>query len=855
MLVGAVWALGLGCAKEETEPRGQLMLALTTDMAPPKDFDRVEVELLTFGSVEFKNQYTLGKGKLKLPATLGIAAGKQPDQPVTIRVIGRLGREARYLREIVTTVPKDRIATLSVNIEWLCLEHAEETTESEVESTCAAGKTCVAGECVSSELDSSTFADYQPQDIFGGGDGTGNGSCFDTVGCFAEGEEVAVDVDDCSIDAVAASDLSIALTREPGTEGICGPQACLIPLDAGAPGGWVTEGSRILLPAAVCERLQSQDVLGVAVTTACDAKTPGLPTCGDWSSVTTEPGSTNGKAPDGFELPTAGGGGEAGQDDHAGEAGEAGEAPGDGGTASGGRNQGGTASGGTEPTGGSLERGGAGNAGEAVGVGGDAAGGSSYGGGGAATVGGTSSFGGDSPVGGASPIGGVTSFGGNPSMGGASTGGVGEGGEPPVVSELPELCARATENWHLDQHQEIGTRATLNHSMDFVAFGTVAYDTDVPRGAFRFDGATQLGVADNPQLDLGTDDLALSAWVKIPASSEISRRIISHGAHGNLNSGYALMEWCAGWGTVPCGGVAFLLGLDSVGEWLVGTCEPMDDGQWHHYVVNVRRDSEIEFFVDGSLLAAPCSGTASSAAWSGDVPGRIDHLADTNIDTPCPFCFGGACQQNGVCTGNSETESNTIVEPFTGSVDEVAVFREPLSAQDVSALYNEGQAPALCGRALTCTDPEPGGCLWGPWTLDGTSVSWLEEPTYQQASFQLESAGTTGCGVDCVLDCSRGHHDLSGVTGLHFTGEILPAGASFEVAVEASNGTRGCVYVMTALEGRAVYELDLSVGAYCWDDGTTAFSWSEVQQINFKTPWDTASSLQMTISAPEFIRG
>ena len=272
VVLGCCW-LCCACSKGEAERRGELMLTITTDLEPPKDFDEIHVEVLSFGSVQFSNDYAVGERDLRLPSTLGLVVGSEPTEPVTIRVMSSLRGRPRSLREVVTTIPRDRVATLTVKIEWLCLDQVEEQPDGTVTSTCDDGETCVGGSCVPWEVDSTTLPDYAAEDIFGGGDGSGGGSCFDTVGCFASGYSVEVDPETCRFPAVEAlgpnRGVSVALVLGPGSEGICGPEACLVPLDAGGAGGWVEADGEIQLPPVVCDRLEAGDVWGVAVTTAC----------------------------------------------------------------------------------------------------------------------------------------------------------------------------------------------------------------------------------------------------------------------------------------------------------------------------------------------------------------------------------------------------------------------------------------------------------------------------------------------------------------------------------------------------------------------------------------------------------
>lgn len=277
------------CGKEQLPARGQLMLVVSTNMQVPGAFDSIRIEVLSYGSVQFLNDYKVGPTALKLPASLGIVAGSEPGHPVTIRVSSSKNGKVRTLREIVTTVPSDRVATLEAPIEWFCLDRVSSDNAGAASSSCVDGQTCVAGACVATDIDAMTLNDYVVGDVFGGGDGTGIGNCFDTVRCFDSGREVEIDTTSCSIASITATDqqtVSVALVVPTGTpEGICGPRSCWVPLDANSESGWMPNGSRIRLPKAACTQLSSGAARAIAVTTSCTGKTASLPTCGEWSSV------------------------------------------------------------------------------------------------------------------------------------------------------------------------------------------------------------------------------------------------------------------------------------------------------------------------------------------------------------------------------------------------------------------------------------------------------------------------------------------------------------------------------------------------------------------------------------------
>src|SRR4029079_9853901 len=95
--------------------------------------------------------------------------------------------------------------------------------------------------------------DYKAALVFGGGNGPGGtGKCFDTTFCFSGGSTVPVDKSNCSIDApVSGADkLNIALVLPFGQgKGICGKDACLIPLEKDDAEGWkIGPKGRVILP-------------------------------------------------------------------------------------------------------------------------------------------------------------------------------------------------------------------------------------------------------------------------------------------------------------------------------------------------------------------------------------------------------------------------------------------------------------------------------------------------------------------------------------------------------------------------------------------------------------------------------
>jgi len=274
-----------GC--EDPGHKGELMVVIQTDMSLPKDVDRARIEVLAYGEHKFDQQFKeLGSdGSLKLPGTIGVLVGDDPQTPVTMRVTAFQGDKPRVLREAVSTVPENRLVQLRLPVQWLCDGSAVLGEDGSVKSACGEGKTCVAGSCGSTSVDSSELPDYAEESIFGGGSGDGDGACFDTANCMRGSSLASVIDGTCS--ASVAGDVNVAIQTQ--GDGICGPSGCFIPLDANSDAGWRrTDESTIALPQGLCDKLATGEIVGIAtapVGGACPLKDETIPTCGPWSNT------------------------------------------------------------------------------------------------------------------------------------------------------------------------------------------------------------------------------------------------------------------------------------------------------------------------------------------------------------------------------------------------------------------------------------------------------------------------------------------------------------------------------------------------------------------------------------------
>ncbi|HZF55006.1 MAG TPA: hypothetical protein VE093_40425 [Polyangiaceae bacterium] len=278
-------ALGAGLALSGcSDPMGEVVVVLTTDMSIPKDIDAIQVEVEVDGRVQFYSEYDERQGGLRLPGTLGIVDDR-PERRFTVRVIGLKEGRPRILRAITTETVDGGTRMLRAPLRWLCDGSATEGDDGRVEFTkCPPGEVCFADTCAPSTIVGSSLPEFSAAEVFGGGTGQGNdGLCFNTIACFdgalpVKPEKVGAD---CTVEAEGAT--NVALRTE--SDGLCGATGCFVPLDEGDSEGFTeVEGSsprRLRIPSIVCE--MEGRVLGVALSAHCAPKTPALPVCGPWS--------------------------------------------------------------------------------------------------------------------------------------------------------------------------------------------------------------------------------------------------------------------------------------------------------------------------------------------------------------------------------------------------------------------------------------------------------------------------------------------------------------------------------------------------------------------------------------------
>ena len=145
-----------------------------------------------------------------------------------------------------------------------------------------------------------------------------------------------------------------------------------------------------------------------------------------------------------------------------------------------------------------------------------------------------------------------------------------------------------------------------------------------------------------PEMPIGNVPFSVTAWVKTQAKDGV---VV---ARGGAFCGFSLY--------VKDGKPKFGIHREQEGPGFIAVGPPLQSDDWVHLAGVVKQD-RLELYVDGRLVA--------STETAGYLPGDCGQGMEIGFDT-----------------GNSACE---IVTPLVGAIDEVKVFRIPLSADQVKA--------------------------------------------------------------------------------------------------------------------------------------------------------------------------
>ncbi|HET8937929.1 MAG TPA: hypothetical protein VFN67_31010 [Polyangiales bacterium] len=265
----------------DNRPGYGVLLQIDTDLATPKDLDRVQVVVTQSGRSLLEEFHAIGSAGE--PPPIEIPIGYRGDSsPARFEITGSREGQTRVERLAIVPIPSSRWAILRVRLHYLCVGRSAAAGGED----CETGSTCVQGECAPATLAESDLPDYPSKESVATGGATSTRSvagCFEVLSCFDNASEAQLE-SDCSFainPAIGSEQLNVALRLSRGSVGTCGDSGCYIPFDKGSE-GYTFEPGRVTLPAAVCERLRTaegENVLAVMFSNSCPAKLPGVAVC------------------------------------------------------------------------------------------------------------------------------------------------------------------------------------------------------------------------------------------------------------------------------------------------------------------------------------------------------------------------------------------------------------------------------------------------------------------------------------------------------------------------------------------------------------------------------------------------
>lgn len=200
--------------------------------------------------------------------------------------------------------------------------------------------------------------------------------------------------------------------------------------------------------------------------------------------------------------------------------------------------------------------------------------------------------------------------------------------------------------WHFDDNLSDSSPYANDAAAYGGSFTNESYNSS-DTSAYVFDGFTYLEANDSTSLDI-SGPMTISAWV-YPTDDSQDYLVIGKGAFSS-NRGYALRQYQTKWEVnFANGNWGYTYKLDSVRL-----------NEWQH-VVGVFTGSQINLYIDGVLQ------TPDGTDWT---PTSID-----SSGTPLSFAY---------------SPNWMYANTWPGKLDEVAIFKGALDAQQVADLYSQG---------------------------------------------------------------------------------------------------------------------------------------------------------------------
>lgn len=219
----------------------------------------------------------------------------------------------------------------------------------------------------------------------------------------------------------------------------------------------------------------------------------------------------------------------------------------------------------------------------------------------------------------------------------------------------PECPDCIISYWQLDETAGTTVMDSNNGNDGTLVSGPI-WTPGIVDGALQFDGGNSVNIPHNSNLNFATAPFALEAWIKYEGptdgSVEFPTIMSKRPAGTNPNGGFflGLSYWS---GATPG---SLIMRMDNI-NYVPGTTS-VDDGNWHHIVVQRCANNSLQFWIDGAL--------------------DVTETSNKNINSNADLRFGF-------------DSSSSYSTAWEGALDEVAVYYKCcLSANEIAEHYQSG---------------------------------------------------------------------------------------------------------------------------------------------------------------------
>ena len=208
--------------------------------------------------------------------------------------------------------------------------------------------------------------------------------------------------------------------------------------------------------------------------------------------------------------------------------------------------------------------------------------------------------------------------------------------------------------WKMDENTGTAANDTVGNSTAGTLTNSPTWITGKLNTGVTFAGSNQqILIADDPDFDFADDeDMSLTTWFKHSTASAQEIILSKYAA-----AGYKIIMEADG--DITCA-------MDYDSTWsptdsATSTAATYDDGNWHHIACVKTGATSLSLYIDGVLITTDSSITAANILTNAD-PLYLGIDADgTSLD-------------------------------FTGSLDDVRIYRYPLTTQQIKTIMNNGSA-------------------------------------------------------------------------------------------------------------------------------------------------------------------